>query len=134
MAQPKTTLYVGGLEEQVTTAILHAAFIPFGPIKDVDIPMDHQTQKHRGFGFVTFEETEDAAEAMDNMHDTELYGKVLRCNYAQPRAIKGGNQGWSAQPVWADADKYKEDVQEAKKEEGGGMAAAEKENEDVDWD
>uniref|UniRef100_A0A7S0NNC4 RRM domain-containing protein n=1 Tax=Micromonas pusilla TaxID=38833 RepID=A0A7S0NNC4_MICPS len=134
MAQPKTTLYVGGLEEQVTTAILHAAFIPFGPIKDVDIPMDHQTQKHRGFGFVTFEETEDAAEAMDNMHNAELYGKVLRCNYAQPRAIKGGNQGWSMQPVWADADKYKEDVQEAKKEEGGGMAAAEKENEDVDWD
>ena len=38
------------------------------------------------------------------------------------------------QPVWADADKYKEDVEEAKKEEGGGMAAAEKENEDVDWD
>mmetsp|Transcript_8352 Transcript_8352/g.33686 ORF Transcript_8352/g.33686 Transcript_8352/m.33686 type:complete len:135 (-) Transcript_8352:44-448(-) len=134
MAQPKTTLYVGGLEEQVTTAILHAAFIPFGPIKDVDIPMDHQTQKHRGFGFVTFEETEDAAEAMDNMHNAELYGKVLRCNYAQPRAIKGGNQGWSMQPVWADADKYKEDVEEAKKEEGGGMAAAEKENEDVDWD
>ena len=41
----------------MTTAILHAAFIPFGPIKDVDIPQDHQTQKNRGFGFVTFEET-----------------------------------------------------------------------------
>ena len=41
----------------MTTAILHAAFIPFGPIKDVDIPLDHQTQKNRGFGFVTFEET-----------------------------------------------------------------------------
>jgi len=48
---------VDDVEEQVTTAILHAAFIPFCPIKDVDIPMDHQTQKHRGFGFVTFEET-----------------------------------------------------------------------------
>lgn len=41
----------------MTTAILHAAFIPFGPIKDVDIPLDHQTQKNRGFGFVTFGET-----------------------------------------------------------------------------
>ena len=41
----------------MTTAILHAAFIPFCPIKDVDIPLDHQTQKNRGFGFVTFEET-----------------------------------------------------------------------------
>jgi hypothetical protein len=51
------SISAGGLEEQVTTAILHAAFIPFGPIKDVDIPLDHQTQKNRGFGFVTFEET-----------------------------------------------------------------------------
>jgi len=51
------SISAGGLEEQVTTAILHAAFIPFGPIKDVDIPQDHQTQKNRGFGFVTFEET-----------------------------------------------------------------------------
>ena len=69
------------------------------------------------------------------MHNAELFGKVIRCNYAQPRAIKGGQQGWSAQPVWADADKYKEDVEEAKKEEeGGGMAAAEKDTEQVDWD
>ena len=49
------------------------------------------------------------------MHNAELFGKVIRCNYAQPRAIKGGQQGWSAQPVWADADKYKEDVEEAKR-------------------
>ena len=67
------------------------------------------------------------------MHNAELFGKVIRCNYAQPRAIKGGQQGWSAQPVWADADKYKEDVEEAKKEEGGGMAAAEKVPEGADW-
>lgn len=52
---PKTTLYVGGLEESVNEAILHSAFIPFGDIKDVNIPMDHATGKHRGFGFVEFE-------------------------------------------------------------------------------
>ena len=54
-ANPKTTLYVGGLEESVNEAILHSAFIPFGDIKDVNIPMDHATGKHRGFGFVEFE-------------------------------------------------------------------------------
>ncbi len=40
---PKTTLYVGGLEENVNEAILHSAFIPFGDIKDVNIPLDHAT-------------------------------------------------------------------------------------------
>jgi hypothetical protein len=36
----------------------------------------------------------------------ELYGRVLRVNYAQPMKIKGGDKGWAAQPVWADADDW----------------------------
>lgn len=105
---PKTTIYVGGLEKNINEAILHAAFIPFGDIKDVNIPLDQTTQENRGFGFVTYMEKADAAAAMDNMHNAELYGRVLRVNFAQPMKIKGGDQGWSHQPVWADADSYME--------------------------
>ena len=47
-------LCAGGLDELVTEAVLHAAFLPFGEIKDVSLPVDHGTQKNRGFGFVTF--------------------------------------------------------------------------------
>jgi hypothetical protein len=32
--------------------------------------------------------------------------RVLRVNYALPMKIKGGDKGFSHQPVWADADKY----------------------------
>lgn len=59
-ANPKTTLYVGGLEENINEAILHSAFVPFGDVKDVNIPLDHATGKHRGFGFVEFEDKEDS--------------------------------------------------------------------------
>lgn len=79
-------------------SILHAAFIPFGDIKDVKTPLDQATQKHRSFGFVTFLEREDASSAMDNMDGAELYGRVLTVNYALPEKIKGGEQGWAAQP------------------------------------
>mmetsp|Transcript_21311 Transcript_21311/g.52621 ORF Transcript_21311/g.52621 Transcript_21311/m.52621 type:complete len:142 (-) Transcript_21311:434-859(-) len=137
MANPKTTLYVGGLDESVTDAVMHAAFLPFGEIKDVNMPLEHESQKNRGFGFVTFVEKDDAAEAMNNMHNSELYGRVLRCNYAQPPRIKGGEHGFSTQPVWADADQYSADAaaeQEAaaaaeREAEGGAdpMAAAEQE-------
>jgi peptidyl-prolyl isomerase E (cyclophilin E) len=88
----------GGLEENVTEGVLHAAFIPFGDIKDVSMPLDQSTQKHRGFSFVTYLDKEDAAAAMDNMHNAELYGRVLTVNYAQPIKIKGGEQGWASQP------------------------------------
>lgn len=94
----KNTLYVGGLAEEVNESILHAAFIPFGDIKDVKTPLDQATQKHRSFGFVTFLEREDASSAMDNMDGAELYGRVLTVNYALPEKIKGGEQGWAAQP------------------------------------
>jgi peptidyl-prolyl isomerase E (cyclophilin E) len=66
---PKTTLYVGGLDENVTQAILHAAFVPFGDVTDVSIPLDHATGKHRGFGFVQYELADDAEAAIDNMHN-----------------------------------------------------------------
>lgn len=57
----------GGLAEEVDEKVLHAAFIPFGDLVDVQIPLDYETEKHRGFAFVEFESAEDAAAAIDNM-------------------------------------------------------------------
>ena len=37
--------------------MLHAAFVPFGDVKEVNIPLEQTTQKNRGFAFVTFVET-----------------------------------------------------------------------------
>lgn len=61
---------------------------------------------HTGFGFVEFEEKDDAAAAIDNMHNSEIYGRVLRVNYAQPMKIKGGDKGWRwvASSLHAEAD------------------------------
>jgi peptidyl-prolyl isomerase E (cyclophilin E) len=60
-------LYVGGLAEEVDEGVIRAAFIPFGDISDVQVPIDYQTEKHRGFAFVEFELPEDAKAAIDNM-------------------------------------------------------------------
>lgn len=51
----KRVLYVGGLADEADEKVLHAAFIPFGDIVDITIPLDYSTQKHRGFAFVEFE-------------------------------------------------------------------------------
>jgi peptidyl-prolyl isomerase E (cyclophilin E) len=57
----------GGLAEEVDVDVIKAAFIPFGDINDVQMPLDYETQKHRGFAFVEFEMNEDAKAAIDNM-------------------------------------------------------------------
>ncbi|XP_044737154.1 peptidyl-prolyl cis-trans isomerase E isoform X3 [Chrysoperla carnea] len=94
----KRTIYVGGLAEEVDEKILNATFIPFGDIVDVQIPLDYESEKHRGFAFIEFENAEDAAAAIDNMNDSELFGRTIRVNIAKPQKVKEG----STRPVWAE--------------------------------
>ena len=37
----------GGLAEEVDEKVLHAAFIPFGDITDIQIPLDYETGRIR---------------------------------------------------------------------------------------
>ena len=55
------------MAEEVTEDVLKAAFIPFGELSEVQIPLDYETEKHRGFAFIEFELPEDALAAIDNM-------------------------------------------------------------------
>ncbi|ELU07293.1 hypothetical protein CAPTEDRAFT_153839 [Capitella teleta] len=80
--------------------MLNAAFIPFGDILDVQIPLDYETEKHRGFAFVEFETVEDCSAAIDNMNDAELYGRTIRVNLAKPQKYREG----SSRPIWEDDD------------------------------
>ena len=43
---------LGGLSEDVTEKDVHSTFIPFGDIVDINLPLDYETEKHRGFAFV----------------------------------------------------------------------------------
>jgi len=102
----KRMLYVGGLAEEVTIDIVRAAFLPFGKLRDINIPLDYESETHRGFAFVDFESAEDAAAAMDNMHESELYGRTLRCNIAKPNRVKEG----SGRAVWHDENWLRENA------------------------
>lgn len=67
MSSEKRTVYVGGLADEVTEKLINAAFIPFGDIVDIQMPIDYESQKHRGFAFIEYETAEDAAASIDNM-------------------------------------------------------------------
>ena len=76
-------LYVGGLDSRVDENTLTGAFIPFGPVKEVEIPLDPVTRSNRGFGFVRFHDAEDAEAARDNMNNAELHGRTLKVDVAK---------------------------------------------------
>ncbi|KAJ9143553.1 Peptidyl-prolyl cis-trans isomerase E [Coniochaeta hoffmannii] len=101
-ARWKATVYVGGLAPVVTVANLHDAFIPFGEIADISLPKNenpNSTDPHRGFAYVEFEDVEDAKEAIDNMDQAELFGRVIKVNPA--KAPKSAHEGLGSKTaVW----------------------------------
>uniref|UniRef100_A0A8C1N7Z9 Peptidyl-prolyl cis-trans isomerase n=2 Tax=Cyprinus carpio TaxID=7962 RepID=A0A8C1N7Z9_CYPCA len=101
MAATKRVLYVGGLAEEVDEKVLHAAFIPFGDITDIQIPLDYETvwseddwlKKFSGKTVEESEEAESAAEpASTNTQEGEPPAKKGRNNPQVYMDIKIGNK------------------------------------------
>jgi peptidyl-prolyl isomerase E (cyclophilin E) len=60
-------------------------------------------ERHKGYGFVEYEDYEDCLHAIENMNDAELCGKVLRVNFAKPQRFKEGYH----KAIWTEEDYYK---------------------------
>jgi len=114
----KRTLYVGGLADATTATALTAAFVPFGPVKNTEIPMDHKAGKHKGFAFVEFEDVDDAAEAMFNMDGAEFLGRVLNVKVGMDNrnGLKSNTSLWSKAEFHEKADNDKSGEGENAKE------------------
>lgn len=101
-ARQKSTLYISNLAMEVTPPILESAFIPFGDIVSVSLPKPELASNHdphRGFGYVEFEDAGDAKEAIDNMDQSELFGRVIKVAQAKPQ--KNADEGLGSRTaVW----------------------------------
>jgi RNA recognition motif-containing protein len=60
-------------------------------------------ERHKGFGFVEYEEYEDCLHAIENMNDAELCGRVLRVSFARPQRFKEG----TGKPIWMEENYHK---------------------------
>ncbi|KAK1583744.1 hypothetical protein Q3G72_026518 [Acer saccharum] len=79
-------IFVGGLASTVTESDFKMYFDQFGTITDVVVMYDHNTQRPRGFGFITY----DSEEAVDRvLHKTfhELNGKMVEVKRAVPKEL-----------------------------------------------
>ncbi|XP_061550737.1 poly(U)-binding-splicing factor PUF60a [Phycodurus eques] len=71
-------VYVGSIYYELGEDTIRQAFIPFGPIKSIDMSWDSVTMKHKGFAFVEYETPEAAQLALDQMNSVVLGGRNIK--------------------------------------------------------
>ncbi|KAG6876491.1 hypothetical protein C0992_012796 [Termitomyces sp. T32_za158] len=80
-----TNLYVKNLDPAVTQAQFESLFAPFGVVTSALLTLDDQGHS-KGFGFVNFENHDDAQKAVDALHDSDHHGRKLFVSRAQKKA------------------------------------------------
>ncbi len=85
-------LYVGNLSWETGDAGLEEAFSRFGAITEAKVITDRDSGRSRGFGFVTFEDSDAAMAAMGELDGSDLGGRTIKVNEANDRP-KGGSRG-----------------------------------------
>src|SRR5207249_11641435 len=86
-------LYVGNLSYSMTDAELQTLFEQFGQVQSVQLIMDRDTGRSKGFGFVEMSSPQEAQAAIDGLNGKEIGGRQLTVNEARPREDRGGGGG-----------------------------------------
>jgi RNA recognition motif-containing protein len=86
-------IYIGNLSFSTTDAELRRLFEQHGAVESVNVIMDRETGRPRGFAFVEMSDASSAAAAIQVLNGRELDGRSLRVNEAQERAAGGGGGG-----------------------------------------
>ena len=81
-------LYVGNLPFETTDEELHNHFVSYGTVISAKIIADRFTGRSRGFGFVELSTQEEAENAINALHGTDLGGRILVVNKARPQEQK----------------------------------------------
>ncbi|MBN3298125.1 RBM39 protein, partial [Amia calva] len=78
-------LYVGSLHFNITEDMLRGIFEPFGRIESIQLMMDSETGRSKGYGFITFSDAECAKKALEQLNGFELAGRPMKVGHVTER-------------------------------------------------
>lgn len=86
-------IYVGNLAYSTGEDALREAFGEFGEVSSVNIIMDRDTGRSRGFAFVEMPDAAQAKEAIEKLNLQRIDDRAITVNEAKPRSDRGGGRG-----------------------------------------
>ena len=86
-------IYVGNLPFSTSETDLQAVFEAHGAVSRVNVIMDRETGRSRGFAFVEMPNDTEGGKAIEALNGTQFDGRSLTVNEARPRQPRGGGGG-----------------------------------------
>ena len=87
------SIFVGNLPFRAEREDVLQLFAPFGEVLNCSLPLERDTGRKRGFAFVEMADEAIELTAIDGLQGTELMGRPLRINKAEPRGSGGSRRG-----------------------------------------
>lgn len=78
-------IFVGNLAFTATDHDLRQLFEQYGAVEKINIIIDRETGRSRGFGFVEMPDSNAAKAAIEGLQGKEFAGRALTVNEAKPR-------------------------------------------------
>ena len=87
------SIFVGNLPFRAEREDVTQLFAPFGEVLNCSLPLERDTGRKRGFAFIEMADESIETTAIDGLQGTELMGRPLRINKAEPRGSGGSRRG-----------------------------------------
>lgn len=81
----ETRVYIGNMSQSTTEEELRTMFSEAGTVGSIDVIMDRQSGKPKGFAFVTMNSLEEAEKAISMLDGKDVKEHTLKVNVAKPR-------------------------------------------------
>lgn len=80
-----TAIYIGNVSFDAVESEIRAAFAEHGTIQKVQMPLDRETGRSRGFAFVTMSNQEEHVGAIEAMNESEVAGRTIYVSESLPK-------------------------------------------------
>ena len=79
------TIFIGNLSWETEEEDLKVLFNTYGEVKKCTIPLERDSGRKRGFGFVEMTSESSEKTAIDDLQDVEWMGREIRVNKAEQK-------------------------------------------------
>ncbi|MEO0375006.1 hypothetical protein C1752_00166 [Acaryochloris thomasi RCC1774] len=86
-------IYIGNLNYDVTEEELKAVLTAYGTVQKLHLPVDRETGRKRGFGFIDMANDTEEETVISELDGAEWMGRQMKVNKARPRESRP-NKTW----------------------------------------